>query len=739
MGYDIAARKRHRDRARAGPHIDAARAPSLGPQPTRMTAPSSVWPRRRAALLRWWPVLLLVVNLVLLWTARGNDFTGWELVGAAEGVRILHEHSLAEAVAIFWERSRHFQYWDTQNSVVFPVVAGLVGRAATGAWALPLWNAAITLLLLLVVGRRLFTAPASDVLWCLVACPVLLNHLLVGFPYISATWAPLLTLALLDARRDRADWRSFLAELPLWLVIGELALHCYEPGRSYVFLPVLAALFATGVRWPRRVFWLAVGAAAFVVSVYVVPSTISGRIATAVGAVGIEAVLGAAFDFARGLFVEWYSDIPVLMVAAALAAVLCRRDRWFWMAAVGLQVAFAVAEKLIEPLGAGRGLRPRRFILLDLYALLLCLAALRASVGSQGRPVLLSLLFVGQLLTLGSTVAFWRSPTENRSLPWVHSPVDFFVDRSMIADAARLADLVESTRLTTVLLYGYSFRPENTTDPIAVPERLYLQLGPQRFAERVRMLDPAACRYACLPSSDLRPLLETLTHPDPFWLVVPRDVGVKPFPLAGARDWPSFQRRYLSTSELVEMPMALRHFRVFLVATPRPPAVPDFGAPAVPTVAASPARPGRDGLCARPYPPAPFDWMTSDPLTTAGAPLADPIPVDGRDPLPLRTPAVVLFGDTYVAGDRDVPCVFLLAAQGNAVVEIDGQLLAQRLRPEERATPIGETLALTPGPHSLRVYLTMLPVPSQLRIAFACGGDPPPIWSCEQEVAVDEP
>jgi hypothetical protein len=50
-----------------------------------------------------------------------------------------------------------------------------------------------------------------------------------------------------------------------------------------------------------------------------------------------------------------------------------------------------------------------------------------------------------------------------------------------------------------VLVYNFRAYPENTTNPQALLERLYLRLGHARFVEDVHVFGNQSCRYSCLP------------------------------------------------------------------------------------------------------------------------------------------------------------------------------------------------------------------------------------------------
>lgn len=682
------------------------------------------------SLVRRWSPLLLALNLLLLWTARDHVYTGWEVVGAAEGARVLHTATLGEAAGVFWSKSRDFGFWNSDNSVIFPLVAGLAARVGWGSEALPIWNAVVTLALLLLVLRRLFQAPATLALAAVCASPVLVTHLIVGFPYISATWPPLVALFVLDVARHHESPRSLAVEALVWAAVTEFALHCYEPGRTFVFLPFLAAILLRSVWWPRRLLWVAVTAIAFLVSTYGVSSTIARRMNSASDVVGVKTVIDGVTDLLGGLFVTWYSDLPFLLLAALVGLCCWRRDRLFWAAALALQLALALGEKMIagEP---GVGLRPRRLILLDLYAVLIVTAAVMRTSWPAARAVVVGLVAIGQLLTLGSSIRFWWTPIDDRSLPWVHSEADFRVDRAIVADTERLTELIDGSGLTTILLYGYAHHVENSTDPMAVPERLYLDLGAERFETQVRLVDPVQCRFACIPSYDMSALLDALAEPQPFWVVVPRTTPSRIFPFFGARDFDAFRQRWLSGSEVVEIPAGLTRFKVFLVARPSPPPIPRIEAR---LTVDGPVPPTHPGLCRKLFPSRRLGLLDADALAASEPATGDGVVAPDGGPARLtgvKTPGLALEGWTKVDGPDDERVVLRLQAPGESVVELDGIGVAHRLVASDRGKPIDEPLALSPGWHFLRVYLAEIPEDGNVTFALERAKDGVPVaWHC---------
>jgi hypothetical protein len=86
----------------------------------------------------------------------------------------------------------------------------------------------------------------------------------------------------------------------------------------------------------------------------------------------------------------------------------------------------------------------------------------------------------------------------NRSLPFTESPADHFVNPKAPQTLSVLEREVNAGK-RLILLYNYLSYSENTTDPDAIPERLYIRLGHKKFNDRVFIFSKIKQRYSQVP------------------------------------------------------------------------------------------------------------------------------------------------------------------------------------------------------------------------------------------------
>jgi hypothetical protein len=201
-----------------------------------------------------------------------------------------------------------------------------------------------------------------------------------------------------------------------------------------------------------------------------------------------------ALHLSERLFVRPTIDLPILILCGALGVLLVRRERWFWRLMLAAQVA------LLVPLALRRGIDgvwPRRFLMVDFYALAAALALwLEWGASLTRATVLIGLLAVGASWQLADTVRFVREPLDPErrttafTLPFVQSTVDYAVTLADVDWAQQLADDVRAGH-SVLLAYNHASSQENATNPSGVPERLYLTLGHERFVGHVFLFGDA--------------------------------------------------------------------------------------------------------------------------------------------------------------------------------------------------------------------------------------------------------
>lgn len=533
------------------------------------------------SLLNVYVFLFIASNILLLWIKRDYFVSGWGLLGFAEGSWTLFHKGLVESVVEFWSNSRSYQYWNTENSVIFPVVSGLLH--SWKAW--PFWLHLFNLLLFfsvsfwcassLKVQKRLFFAALGT-------SPVLLSFSIVAFPCITYVVPYAVALVILfrlgNGEQGQGRRMFILWELIGWAFVYELSFHCYEPGKTVAVLPFLAALTLPGVRVSRRVLWMVMGGLMVYGLFFHHGSTAESRLIQL--AERYVSFPSAARVVLKGFFIEWYSNLPFLFIAGVIACFLVRENRWFWRLLVAGHVVLLLMEATQRGFYHDVGLRPRRFILLDFLSALVCAKAWCDLKSTKAKAVLILVLCAGQAFTLRSTISFLRNPPERRALPYIHSPADFKIDRRLIRDAKRLSELAHVLDTVHFLSYGYSKYAENTTDPAAFPERVLLHLGPDEYDRKIFFIDhKRRGRYTKFPMRSHDAFAEKAASlSGECYLHVYRKQVYSPMLIYGHKDFESFARRYLNRSKFTPVDLGLDYFdsyRIEEFEEPEPVQIPE--------------------------------------------------------------------------------------------------------------------------------------------------------------------
>ncbi len=119
------------------------------------------------------------------------------------------------------------------------------------------------------------------------------------------------------------------------------------------------------------------------------------------------------------------------------------------------------------------------------------------------RTLCVFLLILGNFTQLLQMYFFSKRSAETRSvvLPGTFSQADYGLYHDGI-NAARW--IIERARQgnSVVLVYNLDSYPENTTDPAAIIERIYLSLGHKRFDDHIFVYGIKKSRYDPLPIRD---------------------------------------------------------------------------------------------------------------------------------------------------------------------------------------------------------------------------------------------
>ncbi len=429
-------------------------------------------------------IAVVAASLGLRVEHRGDFVPGWDVLSAAQGLWLVSTKTAAD-IAAWYVR---FQgdtsvFW---NLYVAPAVLLPGALARLVPWLY--WNhvvsftVSVVVLALLASAFRLGWRDAWIVPLAWATSPALVSQSVVGLAVVTALLPH--AVAIWTVMRLRA--RPF-ATLAMGALVWLLGWQGQELGRTAGLVFVVAATTGRGGRATRCV-WLAIGGALLVDAV-VHPSTNTSFFA-AVGVPTISQGVDVLAGVGRRLVAPPWIDLPTLVVVGAVATVLVRPDGWLWRLLLAAQIGLVMVLALQRDV---TGVWPRRFVVLDLYALV-AVVALAADWRRAGRVAasraLVAVLSVGALWQVADTVRFVRAGFEPASgeaaftLPFVHTTVDYQVVPQDVRWARQMiADATDGRRL--VLAYNFSSYEENATNPSAIPERLYLALGPERFARDV--------------------------------------------------------------------------------------------------------------------------------------------------------------------------------------------------------------------------------------------------------------
>jgi hypothetical protein len=476
-------------------------APERGPAPDADTAPVAT--RVDRAVL---PVALavLAVSLAVRVAYRSYFYCGWEILGPAKGQFLLATRPFGDVVReIVWS-TRHFQYWIPVSSVLYTLLPGGLGRVLPWEYWAHLLTFVTTGLAFVVLARalRLDRVTTGYLLLAVAGSPALLSHAVEGYPYANGFLPHGLALWITQSERCRRRW---LLSVVLGLLVLELSWHLYEMGRTNAAVFLAGAAFISAAPLATRLAWAALGGLQTWMVFSIEAHTTAGGVVFGVLSNTAALVGQAGYAVVDAMFLGGAMDVPILFLLGLVGLAFIRREATFFRC---IYLAQFLPLVLLAMISVGE-LRTRRFLLLDWYGLMvlgLWLHDLRSSERAV-RQTILGFLALGVVLQLVNLWSFTRPGIEagDRSLPYTVSLADFAIRPPLIRTAHQLAGAVEGgARL--VLVYDFHAYPENTTDPQALLERLYLRLGHERFVERIHVFSDLPCRYSCLPIAPLADL-----------------------------------------------------------------------------------------------------------------------------------------------------------------------------------------------------------------------------------------
>lgn len=476
---------------------------------------TSTTSRARLAAIAAWLVTVALVGASLgvrLWH-RGDVIPGWDVTGVAEGAFLLETRSLPELVRWQIDSIHSTDFW---NIRVLPSV--LLPGALARAWPWLYWGHTVSFALALVSlavlasAFRLGWRGGWFVLLAWATSSALVSQSVTGHANGSAILPHALAWWVVLRLRGR-PLATIAAGVGIWLVGWQVQ----ELGRTTSLTFLCAALLVRADR-STRLAWLAVGGA-ILLDALVYPSQNTNSF-TSVGIPTLQVAWDTAKGIALGLFAPPKIDLPSLLVLGVTSALLVKTDGWLWRALLVLQLGLVVVLALQRGVPA---VMPRRFMLVDFCALA-ATVALFAELMRTGRRWPLGVLVLAAVLgaswQLVDTIRFMRAGAvgtslRHFSLPFVHSSVDYQASWTDAEWTRRmLADVDAGKRL--VLAYNMSSYAEDPTNPSAIPERLYLSLGPERYETSVRFFGEAWRwnHIRARPAAEIETFVESIDDPD---------------------------------------------------------------------------------------------------------------------------------------------------------------------------------------------------------------------------------
>ncbi|PTL35875.1 hypothetical protein CLG94_08990 [Candidatus Methylomirabilis limnetica] len=458
----------------------------------------------RAAFLAFssFAVFSISFSLWMRVVYRGPYYPGWDVLGPAHGLFLVSTRSFWDAVISVVHSTRHFQYWNHTNSLLYTLIPGYLGSLWPWEyWAHLLTFALFVLTLWLVI--RLIGLPIRQ-FWILLlawgASPALLSFSVAGYPYVTGLLPHALALWITLDNRVRRNW---ILSLVLCLVANELSWHLYELGKSLFVVFIAAAVLHRHVPLRTRIIWL-LGATVQLATILSYPGGNVGAVVHS-GSVTIDAISASIANLAKALFYDQLLDSPVLFVLGLFSLFFLKRNRWFFLSLLMFQIGLVV----VLGMQGADWLRPRRFLLVEFYCIvavvgMFCESAGMSRFGERPKVVLIALLCLGNIWQMADLVNYMKLPVDERRypMPFTYSQADYLVPASEVNWYLEARSRVNAGE-KLLLVYNFSAYPENTTDPAGALERLYLSLGHKRFVDSVFVFGSTQCRYSCLP---IRPL-----------------------------------------------------------------------------------------------------------------------------------------------------------------------------------------------------------------------------------------
>jgi len=447
---------------------------------------------------------------------RGYHYAGWEVYFAAKGLFLIKEFGFVEAIKKTFYLTRNCQYCG-QDGIILNIIPGVI--LSIFPWEF--WPHLLTFLLFIfsfwLCG---ISFQFKDEQWAWLALALgssatLLSHSICGGQYVSGMLPHSLALLIIFHPYFKKNW---CCGLLLGFLTIEISWHVYPLGKTIFILFFLAAFLQNNAAIKNRVVHFVLGA----VSAFLIYSNNVGMGANKFQrldnliAISWENFIGIL----KVIFWEPGMDLLTIPVLGLICLLFLRKNRLLFAGILLSQwlLVLMLGFHGFHKINGFVHLRPRRFVLVDFYSIVVLLVIVKQWWPDiQKRYVkfciyiLTIILFCGNILQFMNLTEFTSIDIheQKHSLPYTFSPADYKI-RPQYEDAADiLADLVNKGK-KIILVYTYYTYEENRTNPEALPERLCLKLGYEKFKENIFIFTKQRRHFNQAPTIPLSEIDTTL-------------------------------------------------------------------------------------------------------------------------------------------------------------------------------------------------------------------------------------
>ena len=462
-------------------------------------------------------IVSVAFSLLVRIIDRGAYYSGWDTIGPAKGHFLISTQSFLDAFNYVFYTLRHFQHWNHAISLVYTIIPGYL----VSIWPWEYWGHLITFILtistlwLILKISNLPLRRSWILLLALGTSPALLSYSVAGYPYITGFLPHALAFIIILSSRIYKKWYFSLF---FCLIIYELSWNFYELGKTVFVVFLAASILKRKVPWMTRIVWV-LGAVLqlFMLNKY---AGMNVSFFTNIDLLGLNEIWLKIQYLGNSFFGSERLDLPILFVLGTISFFFFKKNRWLFFISYMTQVALVV----LLVFKGNDMLRPRRFLVVEFYSIMLIANMFRelklsTLSGKTLKTALVVSLLIGNIWQISHLLQYIEKPITRRShaMPFTYSQADYFVHSTEIGWYLEMKSRLDFGE-KLFLIYNLTAFPENTTDPAAVLERLYLYLGHDRFIDSVfvfgsnsnisfvKPLETAQCRYSCVPIKPMNEL-----------------------------------------------------------------------------------------------------------------------------------------------------------------------------------------------------------------------------------------